>query len=648
MQGFKGDMVSIKLCGKNDHNGFMLSESLVLDGNIIVFTGPNGSGKTRLLESIQRNMSAIELAGKPIMTQEIVLVPQSGLTPDFGGAYNDSQYLAKITATLQMFDIVKNDIDASLYKYMERHRNCVIENALPCDVLYRLCASIAVDLRKSPSQVTHEEIKLYYEDYVHSVLGFQNISGICNNYLKRKKLNRYNRFRSEQEGEGVSFFSDEEFLSRFGGEPWVLLNDIVKAIFDDKFCFTEPDNWSESYLYNATLIQKDSGNSVAVQALSSGEKTLLWLALTLFNARYYNRGSVKAPKLLLLDEPDAFLHPKMVIKMYRALEVFTASFESRIIITTHSPTTVALAPEGSVYVVDENSVVAVTKDEGVAELLDGVTQISINPENRRQVFVESQYDADVYQAIYSMLLHRSELLDPKISLNFISSGPKVPSQQLIDKVRQILGVDDEPLLREFVESVNGVGTCSQVFGQVEVLDLNENKTVRGIVDWDLKNRPLRKVCVLAEEYAYSIENIALDPICTLLLLHTNRPEMFTMDAICGSSVHWDEWLSDDALLQESLDRFIGKVLGRDSKRDAKLEYVSGKSLLTDTDYLRMRGHHLEALVKQKYGALNAFARSGKDGELKYSIVRNSMINMTKGRFIPSVFEEVLCMVQREA
>lgn len=639
--------MSIRLSGQKAHNGFLLSEPFVHQGNLIVLTGLNGSGKTRLLESIKQGLSVAQLDGEQVTRQDIVLIEQSGLKPNFGGAYDDAQFETKITSSLRLFDHVKHDFDAPYDqdKAIDR-RGMQQGGALPYESLYRLCNSIASHLNKLPSQLTHDEIKIYFEDHVNSVLGFQNISLICNHYIKRKKLNRYYKFCSEQDGDDVAFLTDEEFLDRFGSEPWRLLNNIVKGTFDDKFHFSEPDERSQSYSYNATLIQRDTSAPVTVEALSSGEKTLLWLALTLFNCQYCDQALVKTPRLLLLDEPDAFLHPKMVVKMYQALDAFAASFKSRIIITTHSPTTVALAPENGTYIVNENVITSATKDEGVAELLDGVTQISISPENRRQVFVESQYDADVYQAIYSKLVHRFDTLDSKISLNFISSGPKMPEQQLKDKVKQILGISDEKRLDEFTKSLNGVGNCVQVIGQVEALAQNDNKTVRGIIDWDLKNEPQQKISVLAAKYAYSIENLTLDPVCILLLLHTNEPDSLTMCDICGSDVHWTEWLKNDGLLQESVDRFVKAILGRGSRKDTRLEYTSGKVLMTDSGYLTMGGHALEMLVKEKYPALRGLSRSGKDGELKYAIVSKSMINMTNGDFIPRAFEQVLSMVQK--
>jgi len=222
----------------------------------------------------------------------------------------------------------------------------------------------------------------------------------------------------------------------------------------------------------------------------------------------------------------------------------------------------------------------------------------------------------------------------------------MPEDQLKGKAKQILNIADEELLNEFAISINGVGSCAQVIGQVEALNQNENETVRGIIDWDIKNNPKSNISVLAYNYAYSIENITLDPICILLLLHLEQPTSFTVESICGKSIDWQEWLLNDKLLQSSIDQFILKVLKQVNSKDSNLEYMSGKILLTDSRYLKMNGHKLEQLIKEEYPELRAFSKKGKDGELQLSIVNKSMITYTSGKFIPKVFETVLADVQK--
>nr|WP_269117334.1 AAA family ATPase [Psychrobacter sp. Ps6] len=516
------------------------------------------------------------------------------------------------------------------------------DNSLDYLSLFRLVSSISQTLGKPASELTHDEIILYFEEPANNILGIQSLSTISNQYIKRKEQNEINEWKNTIKNVDVDYLTDEEFVNVFGDKPWLIINEILNDTFEGKFQFNTPDETSRSYAYQAQLIQNETGKPISVDALSSGEKTLLWLALTLFNSQYYNSTIVKVPRVLLIDEPDAFLHPKMVVKMYKVLDSFQRNFGSKVVITTHSPTTVALAPDNSIYIIEQGVLTLVEKDVAISELLDGITQISLSPENRRQVFVESQYDANVYQLIYSRLIHRSTKIDPKISLNFVSSGPKVPVKQIEDKVKQILRVDDSNRIQEFLQAVNGVGSCSHVIGQVHALAEIGNNSVRGIIDWDRSNRSDSEIVVLGEDYAYSIENIALDPICIMLLLHMNKPDKFTM----VENISWVAWLKDIELLQASLDKFILKVLGRENNKNANISYLSGIKLLTDIEYLTQQGHSLEKIVKQNYPQLNAFSKSGKDGELKWEIVQKSMITYTDCEFIPKEFESAISAVQK--
>ncbi|MGO2513673.1 AAA family ATPase [Marinomonas polaris] len=638
--------MQLVITGNQPHKGFMLSEEFHHHGNLVVLTGRNGSGKTRLLESISNKHSKALIGDELSENNKITYLEQSKLTPNFGGGYDDAKFQNMVVATLKYYATIKNTFDAPLDLNNMRRMGGMSDGAMAYDKLYLLCNNIADHLSKPASQLTDEEIIFYFEESANNVLGIQNVSSIVNNYIKRNKKNRFNRYCSEQEGEDVPFLTDQEFLKKFGEEPWVLLNNIIKTTFDGKFLLSEPDVKSGTYSYRAILTQKEDNAPIDISALSSGERTLMWLALTLFNTQYYEGSSVNSPTLLLLDEPDAFLHPKMVIKMYQTLEAFSSNFKTQIILTTHSPTTVALAPESSTYVVRDNKVSSVSKDEGIAELLDGVTQISISAENRRQVFVESLYDADIYQAIYSKIAHQSKMIDPKISLNFVSSGPKMPKQTLIDKVRQVFDIRDDVLIDNFIDMVNGVGNCVQVIGHVESLTKDGSDTVRGIIDWNRKNPPTNNVCVLAPDYAYSTENIILDPICIFLMLHIHDEDAYPMERICGFSVNWMDWLNRPDLLQVSVDNFILEVLGRNNRKDSKLSYFSGLELYSDSEYLQMDGHPMEKKLKEIYPKLNHFSRSGKDGELKFAIVKKAMIQYTDGKFIPSSFEKVISEVQK--
>jgi len=641
--------VALEISSKKDHKGFQLVSSTYVDSDIIVLTGKNGSGKTRLLESMQNQSCEVKIDGEIIDSQDISIVPHSSLIPNFSNGYDVNQQQTRITNTLRFYDQIKHDLDLPYdqHRASSSHRmSSGRDPSLDYTSLFRLASSIAHKLNKPASELTHDEIIFHFDEPINNILGIQSISAICNQYIKRKEQNEINEWRKTIKHNDVDFLTNDQFIESFGNEPWLIINSILADTFDGKFIFNLPDEKSKSYSYQAHLIQNDTGNIVSADALSSGERTLLWLALTLFNSQYYDSKIIKVPRVLLIDEPDAFLHPKMVDKMYKVLDAFHRNFRTKIFISTHSPTTVALAPDNSVYIIENGVLTLTDKDTAISELLDGITQISINPENRRQVFVESQYDANVYQLLYSRLVHRSTKIDPKISLYFISSGPKMPDGQIEEKVKQILDVDDKTRIQEFIHAVNGVGSCSHVIGQVRSLSGGGNDCIRGIIDWDKINISDDEIIVIGENYAYSIENIALDPICIMLLLHMDRPDKFTMHDVCGKNITWLDWLDNIELLQVSLDQFLLKILGRENKKDETISYLSELQLKTDAEYLTYQGHALERLIKDKYPLLNSFSRSGKDGELKLAIVNKSMITYSDCKLIPTAFESVISKVQK--
>ena len=60
------------------------------------------------------------------------------------------------------------------------------------------------------------------------------------------------------------------------------------------------------------------------------------------------------PQVLLLDEVDASLHPSMMQNMLNVIEKVFLENGVKVILVTHSPTTIALAPEESVYVMNRS------------------------------------------------------------------------------------------------------------------------------------------------------------------------------------------------------------------------------------------------------------------------------------------------------
>lgn len=617
-------------------NGFSLKNPSTFQNAISVIIGRNGSGKTRFLNSIVNGSCNIELNETILQNSQIKLISSHEFNPNLGQFFEKNRHERSIESICNALKNYKDNLEILIQDGAANYREVISPRAI-----YMAIKKIANAVEKNPRELTQEDILLHYTEENENIIGHLNVREMFSDYIRKIWQNKYNGFLLTL-GESVPHYNDEEFKEKFGERPWIPLNNILSFIFDGKYHFNPPSE-TDRTLSEPTDLLDESGTIITPPMLSSGENTLLWMALTLFNSQYGKQTLSAAPKLILMDEPDAFLHPKMVDKLFQTLEIFTKNFGVKIILTTHSPTTVALAPNDFIYLIKNNEVSEIDKDSAISELLSGVTQISIDPENRRQVYVESLYDHAIYQLIYDKLVKKSKHLDKKINLTFISSGPKVSKGHIINSAK-FVGIVDEEKLNQLAELINGAGNCTQVEGTVNELIENGNRTVRGVIDWDLKAHDTKFVKVLAKDHCYAIENLIIDPICTLLFLHKKWPTEYPIKDFCEEEVHWSDWIKDEKLLQKSMDYFIFKISGKKNARNTETEYLNGIKLLSDKDYLQIHSKDLPDLAMKEFKRLTSTIGNKKRG-LMYEIAEFSMVHETNGDLIPVQFETIFKALQ---
>ena len=633
----------IQECPKN---GFCLAEPLVVEKSLGIFVGKNGAGKTRLFDAINEGLAHVDLNGTRLgVNKEIKLIRLIELRPIFEHKHNHEAAEQYKRETLALFDRARNTFDGELNQ-TNHNRFGSPSGVVNYYVVFELVKKIAKRLSKTPSQLTHDELILHYEiPHSKSFYGECHVEKLFNSYIKRRHDNERNQWLREQKKQNVLSYSDEEFKETFGNPPWKDLNAILKATFDGRYAFEEPDENTFAYNHTVKLLGKN-GETITSETLSSGERVLFWLSLAMFSARDVDADVFAVPKLLLLDEPDAYLHPKMVNMLYALLREFEERFATVSLFITHSPTTVALAPVDKIYYVENNTVRPVEKDAAVSQLLDGVPQIAINPANRRQVFVESFRDANILQSLFDCLKNRSANINSSVSLTFVSSGPKMPNAILKQNARKVFGVSSESQLDEFVAAVNGVGDCVSVYGIVETLAAAGVRVVRGSVDWDEKNVDREFVHVLAKDRAYAIENVILEPTALLLCRYFLNPNDYAISSFVGENVTWKEWIGDDNLLQHGVDFVIRKIFNDDNRRDQQFKYFSGNAVHTDSRYLRLNGHALEAEILRVFPELNRVVHNGNSGCLMEKLVQITVIAQSDGALIPTMVEEHFITLQR--
>jgi hypothetical protein len=435
----------------------------------------------------------------------------------------------------------------------------------------------------------------FYDNFPKSWLPIDMFQQSFGRLFLEYKLNFLNNRLKElanSEGDTVSFLSSEEFIEQYGEAPWTFVNSILEIANLD-FRINQPAKYYEDRPYEPVLIDQIRGTQVKFGDLSSGERILMSFALCLYYAED-RRQLVDYPKVLLFDEIDAPLHPSMTQSLLHTIqEVLVNRHGIKVIMTTHSPSTVALAPEASVYAMyktDIQRLQKTTKDKALAILTTGVPTLSIDYNNRRQVFVESQYDVQFYEIIYNKL--KNYLIYPEISLNFISSG------------------------------VSGQGNCDQVEEVVNKLYEGGNRTVYGIIDWDKKNNGNERVKVLGHGKRYSIENYIFDPL--LLGAFLIREKWIKRDEIGFNSneTYVDIAKLDNDRLQVVANFIVSKVKNfvppTSEEKNISCEYVGGQVISLPFWFLQIKGHELEEILTNIFPQLKRFQ---KQSQLKLEILR---------------------------
>ncbi|HHT9138628.1 MAG TPA: AAA family ATPase, partial [Candidatus Wunengus sp. YC60] len=169
--------------------------------------------------------------------------------------------------------------------------------------------------------------------------------------------------------------SEAEFISIHGKPPWELVNEILKTFDTLKYRVTSPEGSDYFGNFQLKLRHTEKTNlEIEFSHLSSGERVLMALVASV----YKSSADKHFPDLLLLDEVDASLHPSMMKNMLDVIERIFLQQGVKVILITHSPTTLALAPENSIYVMNMSGINRIekkSKQEALSILTQGFATI---------------------------------------------------------------------------------------------------------------------------------------------------------------------------------------------------------------------------------------------------------------------------------
>lgn len=572
-----------------------------------ILTGKNGSGKSHLLEAIA-NPGNARVYINDNQTSKILHIKYNqlnGLGPHMESSCDTSQVSEIIRKTCFDVNILihqykqskKPDVDFK-DTMRELHETSGFNQEL-IPIIKR-----AMQHSEKPfEELTDNDISggINFTETTSENLFFTQCAMIFKSYHSRQVWNELNEFRATKYGlDDSEFLSQSDFINKYGPPPWEIINDILsRANLPYEVSIPKISDFEAPY--RLSLIDKTNRAHISPSELSSGEMILMSLSLAIFNA---SEGGNR-PDLLLLDEPDAPLHPEFSKFLIDTLEHnIVQEAGIRVILTTHSPATVAMAPEHSVFEINKatRTPFKVSNSQAVHTLTEGVNFLRVSFESKKQIFVESKYDVTYFEKLFKA-------------------------------TSQLHNLTFQPV---FVEPHSGTSNRTDVISIVEKLRSTGNDLVWGIIDFDNKNQPTGSIIVLGGGNRYAIENYILDPfyICLCLIRH-GKKTFADFGINSGRSRYPDIPLITQSECQTMTDTLLTNL--NIPLQDLKATKLNNNYEINHPiAFLLNQGHDYETKLNEAYPELREITRGKGDAILKAGVLE---VIMDYPQFLPiDVFE----------
>lgn len=571
--------------------------------DFLVITGENGSGKTQLLNYLH------PVLPDPMMVMSDPLLHEINHNKEFAFIEVEGKKLTNISAigvNNHQYDLGQRNSESSFNN---------LYGGLPLKYLSYLNLrrqGKAISTQNLSNQI-RQDLKQNSRDFKINY-SMQDIALF--NLIYDKKINKTEGASFEEciinmSNTSASLFSTNiaflyfQFHQRLKlglpteEKPWDVFNKIVEtAGFRYKLKAPKYDEKSISCAIELEDLENPENTLKDINLLSSGERTIMSLLLALYNST----NSTQFPQLILFDEPDASLHPSMTQQMLDVLQdVFVKEKEVKVIMTTHSPSTVALAPESSIYRMDrvEGKLLKENKGNAIKSLTKGLSSLQIYFENRKHVFVESDIDKFFYEKTFDAL-QKSGYVSNELIIDFVRVGRK--------EQNHIAGGGSSEVKR-FVNS------------------MTNNESIYGIVDRDERNHGNNRIIVLGNRTRYCIENYIFDPVLVVIFmvcdnLHDRKRIKFS-DKFTHRNI---EALTEEQI-QEKIDlitNLVREQFENESISEDKVSYklINGMSLAIPKWWTE-NGHLLEEVLVKTFKSLNR--ERGGNTALKKAFIERAIV-----------------------
>lgn len=224
--------------------------------------------------------------------------------------------------------------------------------------------------------IPHEEFIEIYKPYAYKNNFLPNQLGkVIWDYFVKYNKNQFHIFQNKEYGKSFPTLTESEFIEIHGDKPWDVINNILSKFDSLSYRINSPEGSDYFGSFNLKLKHINKSNvEIPFSNLSSGEKVLMALVASI----YKSSSDGYFPDILLLDEIDASLHPSMIKNMLSVINDVFLKNNIKVILVTHSPTTIALSPSNSIFVMNkdgQNRIERKSKQDALSILTEGFATI---------------------------------------------------------------------------------------------------------------------------------------------------------------------------------------------------------------------------------------------------------------------------------
>lgn len=428
--------------------------------DFVVLTGVNGSGKSHLLEALEKRKVVVQ----GMESAHIVLFNYENFRLENESAFNAHQIAEERESAWNFhqqqvinnaknwrntlgatYEPLKAECQANkrsfwsstaeqVKQYRQSLKNYFTASNIKNNQQAQRIFSLAKSIPYSLDELQHDDFVRLYKPFVYKndFLPHQ-LGKVFWDYYIKYRSNQVNEFENARYGKNYPVLSEEDFIKQHGEKPWEIVNQILETFDSLKYRVNSPEGADYFGSFQLKLRHLERENlEVDFSALSSGEKILMALVASV----YKSASDKNFPDILLLDEVDASLHPSMMKNMLEVIRNIFLKQGVKVLLVTHSPTTIALAPEDSIYVV--------------------------NRSGQRRVEKKSKQDAlSILTQGFATIEQGLRLFDEvaKAGLTVITEGRNA---ELIVQALRVHGLDDVDVLSG-VEGVSGKNQLKTLF-----------------------------------------------------------------------------------------------------------------------------------------------------------------------------------------